>query len=65
MAGYIAPLPKGVTREHVRYFNRFGIALASDLYRKEGETGKTPAVVIGPPFRKSSILPKGNLLASS
>lgn len=52
MSGYIAKLPDGVLRTHVRYFNRFGIALAGDLYTpkaiKEGE--KLPAVVIGAPY---------------
>lgn len=32
MSGYICKLDEAVERKHVRYFNRYGIALAGDLY---------------------------------
>ena len=49
---YIAPLDERVERVHVRYFNRFGIAIAGDLYYEKGaEQGKKrAAVVIGAPY---------------
>lgn len=51
MEGYIAKLPAGVNREHVRYRNRFGIVLAGDLYTPaQMEEKKYPAVVIGAPY---------------
>lgn len=31
--GYITKLNENVIREHVRYNNRYGIAIAADLYR--------------------------------
>ena len=33
--GYIAKLPEGITREHVRFDNRYGTAIAADLYYAE------------------------------
>ena len=32
MSNYICRLNENVKREHVRYYNRYGIALAGDLY---------------------------------
>ena len=50
--GYIAKLNENVTREHVRYNNRYGIAIAADLYwRKDlDKTKKYPALVVGAPY---------------
>lgn len=52
MAGYIAELSAGVEREHVRYNNRYGIAIAADIYRAKGldETRKYPALIVGAPY---------------
>ncbi len=49
---YIAELPAGVVREHVRFANRYGIELAADLYHAESldADAKHPAVVVGPPY---------------
>ena len=49
---YIGKLNKNVKRTHVRYYNRYGIELAGDLYiPKKLETNKKySAVVIGPPY---------------
>jgi fermentation-respiration switch protein FrsA (DUF1100 family) len=48
---YIFELDANVTREHVRYKNRFGIEIAADLYRSKDfdESERHPAVLIGPP----------------
>lgn len=42
MANYICELSKKVEGQHVRYSNRYGIAIAGDLYTPKGmdETGK-------------------------
>ena len=50
--GYIMKLHENVTREHVRYSNRYGIAIAADLYRaKQLEAGKKyPALIVGAPY---------------
>ncbi len=50
--GYIAHLSENVTREHVRYNNRYGIALAADIYRANnmGETKHHPALIVGAPY---------------
>lgn len=50
--GYIAPLDENVVREHVRYNNRYGIAIAADIYRARDldETKKYPALVVGAPY---------------
>ena len=52
MSGYIAKLPENVERIHVRYNNRYGIALAGDLYVSKGldRTQKHPALVVGVPY---------------
>lgn len=52
MSGYIAELSENVARTHVRYNNRYGIALAGDLYTAKGldKTQKHPALVVGAPY---------------
>lgn len=52
MSGYIARLPENVERTHVRYNNRYGIALAGDLYMKKGmdKTARHPALIVGAPY---------------
>lgn len=50
--GYIKKLSKNVIREHVRYNNRYGIAIAADIYRAKSldETKKHPALIVGAPY---------------
>ena len=50
--GYITRLNENVAREHVRYSNRYGIAIAADLYRSKGldEEKKYPALIVGAPY---------------
>ena len=50
--GYISKLNCNVVREHVRYNNRYGIAIAADLYKAKDldETKKYPALIIGAPY---------------
>ena len=50
--GYITKLNENVTREHVRYSNRYGIAIAADLYRAKelDETKRYPALIVGAPY---------------
>lgn len=50
--GYITTLHENVVREHVRYNNRYGIAIAADLYRAKApdETKKYPALIVGAPY---------------
>ena len=52
MGNYIFELSEKVSRRHVRYQNRYGIALAGDLYTaKDLDEGQTyPALVVGPPY---------------
>ncbi len=49
---YIAKLSENVVREHVRYVNRYGLAIAADLYRLKGlEAGsRYPAIIVGAPY---------------
>jgi fermentation-respiration switch protein FrsA (DUF1100 family) len=49
---YIFDLDENVTRTPVSYENRYGITIAADLYRPKDldESGRHPAVVIGPPY---------------
>ena len=51
-SGYITKLNENVKREHVRYNNRYGIAIAADLYRAKDldETQKHPALIVGAPY---------------
>lgn len=50
--GYITELNENVTRTHVRYNNRYGIAIAADLYMANNldENGKYPALIVGAPY---------------
>lgn len=50
--GYIAKLSENVERRHVRFNNRFGIAIAADLYTsKELDVSqKYPALIVGAPY---------------
>ena len=48
--GYSVPLRETVTRENVRFRNRYGIELAGDLYLPQGSTGTLPAVAVAGPF---------------
>ena len=52
MAGYITELSKNVERTHVRYNNRYGIAIAADLYTPKDlkESQKYPALIVGAPY---------------
>ena len=52
MAGYIAKLSENVERTHVRYPNRYGIAIAADLYTAKDldKTAKHPALIVGAPY---------------
>lgn len=52
MSHYISKLNENVRRIHVRYQNRYGIAIAGDLYtRKDLDKKKTyAAVVVGAPY---------------
>ena len=50
--GYIAKLSEEVSRKHVRYFNRFGLAIAADVYIKKDLNikEKHPALIVGAPY---------------
>jgi hypothetical protein len=50
--GYITKLNKNVIREQVRYNNRYGIAIAADLYHAKDldEIKKYPALIVGAPY---------------
>ena len=50
--GYIAQLSEGVARQHVRFNNRYGIAIAADLYQAKDldEAKKHPALIVGAPY---------------
>ena len=50
--GYIAKLNEHVIREHVRFNDRYGIAIAADIYRAKDldESGKYPALIVGAPY---------------
>lgn len=48
--GYSFPLWETVTREKVRFHNRYGIELCGDLYLPHGVSGKLPAVAVSGPF---------------
>lgn len=52
MSGYICKLDEAVERIHVRYPNRYGMALAGDIYTpKDLDKGqKHPALVVGAPY---------------
>lgn len=48
--GYSFHLRDTVTREKVRFHNRYGIQLAGDLYLPKGASGKLAAVAVSGPF---------------
>ena len=48
--GYSFPLRDTVTREKVRFHNRYGIELCGDLYLPHGVSGKLSAVAVSGPF---------------
>ena len=50
--GYTTKLNENVVREHVRCSNRYGIAIAADLYmaKDADETKKYPALIVGAPY---------------
>lgn len=50
--GYITELNENVLRKHVRYNNRFGIAIAGDLYyiKNLDTSQKYPAIIVGAPY---------------
>lgn len=52
MSNYIRKQNKGTKRTHIRYRNRYGIALAGDLYTAEDmdRTKQYPAIVVGAPY---------------
>ena len=52
MANYIAELSKDVERKHVRYNNRYGLAIAADLYQAKAIDGSEthPAIIVGAPY---------------
>ena len=52
MSNYICKLHEKVERKHVRYRNRYGIALAGDLYTPKDmeQNGQHMAVIVGAPY---------------
>ena len=52
MSNYICKLDESVERKHVRYQNRYGLALAGDLYtlKTMDKTKKHAAIVVGAPY---------------
>ena len=48
--GYSFPLRDTVTREKVRFHNRYGIQLAGDLYLPKEASGRLAAVAVSGPF---------------
>ena len=48
--GYSFPLRDTVSREKVRFHNRYGIQLAGDLYLPKGAQGRLAAVAVSGPF---------------
>ena len=50
--GYIMKLNENIEREHVRYNNRYGIAIAGDLYYAKNidKNAKNPAIIVGAPY---------------
>ena len=50
--GYIQKLNEHVFREHVRFNDRYGIAIAADIYRAKNldASGKYPALIVGAPY---------------
>lgn len=50
--GYIKKLSENVNREHVRYNNRYGLAIAADIYTAKNldRSKKHPALIVGAPY---------------
>ena len=50
--GYITKLSENVERQHIRYNNRYGTAIAADIYTPKNleEDKLLPAIVIGAPY---------------
>lgn len=50
--GYITKLSEKVERKHVRFNNRYGIAIQGDLYysKELDEEKKYPAIIVGAPY---------------
>ena len=50
--GYITKLNENVERQHVRYNNRYGIAIAADVYTAKNldKSRKHPALIVGAPY---------------
>ena len=50
--GYITKLSENVERRHVRYNNRYGIAIAADVYVPSDldKSKKYPALIVGAPY---------------
>ena len=50
--GYITRLNENVERTHVRYNNRYGIAIAADVYTAKDldRSRKHPALIVGAPY---------------
>ena len=48
--GYSFPLRDTVTREKVRFHNRYGIELCGDLYLPRDTAGALAAVAVAGPF---------------
>lgn len=51
-SGYIVPLSANVERVHVRYNNRYGIAIAADVYTAKDldKSKRHPALIVGAPY---------------
>ncbi len=52
MINYIVQLNKNVQRDHVRFYNRYGLAIAGDLYYSKDidKNKKYPALIVGAPY---------------
>ena len=63
--GYIAKLHEAVERTHVRYNNRYGIAIAADVYTAKDldRSKKHPALIVGAPYGGVSGRAPGRLAA--
>lgn len=50
--GYITSLSEKVEREHVRFNNRYGMAIQGDLYYQKDidKNSKYPAIIVGAPY---------------
>lgn len=50
--GYITKLDENVERQHVRYNNRYGIAIAADIYTPKNlkDDQLLPALIVGAPY---------------